>query len=69
MLETHLVSPYQMSPPSCTHRVNMVPSAGWGREMWHSGRAGSGAGSHSVIVEETEESGSEDSKEIASNMS
>ncbi|KDP26253.1 hypothetical protein JCGZ_22695 [Jatropha curcas] len=130
MLEMHLVSPYRMSPPSCTYfsiddynevcqlykaacfklakarlsdehifvsknttkkktcnayamhacnaitnfyksmpRVDMVPPAGWDRGMQHNGNVGRGAGCQPVIVEETKESGNEDSEETASNMS
>ncbi|KDP24722.1 hypothetical protein JCGZ_25713 [Jatropha curcas] len=35
MLQTHLVSPYRMSSPGCTHRVSMAPPVGrgWGLHM------------------------------------
>ncbi|KDP24669.1 hypothetical protein JCGZ_26516 [Jatropha curcas] len=69
MLEMHLVSPYRMSPTSCTHRVDMVPPIGWGQGMRRGGRAGHGAGRQLVIIEEIEESCNKDSKEMTSNMS
>ncbi|KDP37546.1 hypothetical protein JCGZ_05985 [Jatropha curcas] len=50
-------------------RVDTVPPSSQGRRMWCDGCAGHGAGCQPVIVEETEESGSEDSEETTSNMS
>ncbi|KDP23038.1 hypothetical protein JCGZ_01652 [Jatropha curcas] len=50
-------------------RVDIVPPAGQGRVMWRGWRMGRRAGHQLVIDEETEESGSEDYKETASNMS
>ncbi|KDP47179.1 hypothetical protein JCGZ_25688 [Jatropha curcas] len=51
------------------HRVSMTPLAGQDRGIQHSGRADRGAGCRPVIVEETKESGNDDSEETASNMS
>ncbi|KDP31518.1 hypothetical protein JCGZ_15418 [Jatropha curcas] len=53
----------------CVQRVSMAPSAvrGWGAQS--GGHASCGVGRRPVIVEETEESGSEDSEETESNMS
>ncbi|KDP25944.1 hypothetical protein JCGZ_22849 [Jatropha curcas] len=77
MLEIHLVSTYRMSPPGCTHvsiddynkRVDMAPPANRGRGMQSGGHAGRGAGCNLFIVEQTEESDSEDLEETASNIS
>ncbi|KDP30426.1 hypothetical protein JCGZ_16665 [Jatropha curcas] len=50
-------------------RVDMVPPAGRGRGMRHGGHTGHGAGCRPVIIEETEESGSEYSEATTSKMS
>ncbi|KDP34743.1 hypothetical protein JCGZ_11269 [Jatropha curcas] len=50
-------------------RVDMVPPAGRGRGMRRGGHAGREARCQPVIVKETEDSGSEDLKEMALNMS
>ncbi|KDP23174.1 hypothetical protein JCGZ_00085 [Jatropha curcas] len=50
-------------------RVDMVPSYGRGRGMRHGGHMDCRARCQLVIIKETEESGREDSKEMASNMS
>ncbi|KDP30135.1 hypothetical protein JCGZ_18130 [Jatropha curcas] len=43
MLKTHLVSPYRMLQPGCTHRVDMVPTASRARGVRCGGHTGSGA--------------------------
>ncbi|KDP35975.1 hypothetical protein JCGZ_10534 [Jatropha curcas] len=69
ILETHLVSPYRMSPPSCTHRASIVPlvARGWG--VQYGGHASHRVGRRPIVVKEIEKSGSEDSEDSASNMS
>ncbi|KDP30089.1 hypothetical protein JCGZ_18564 [Jatropha curcas] len=69
MLETHLLSPYRMSPPGCTHRAGMAPPASRGRQAQHGGRAGCRVRPMQVIIKEAKETSSDDSKETASNMS
>ncbi|KDP47082.1 hypothetical protein JCGZ_03890 [Jatropha curcas] len=55
--------PYRMSPPYCTHRVDIAPPAGRGQGIRCGGHAGSEAGCQPMIMEEIQESGSEDSEE------
>ncbi|KDP47115.1 hypothetical protein JCGZ_03923 [Jatropha curcas] len=67
-LEMHLMSPYWMSSPDCTHRASMVPPASRDRGTQCGGHASRGAGRRPVIVEETEEASSDDSGTTTSNM-
>ncbi|KDP22685.1 hypothetical protein JCGZ_02797 [Jatropha curcas] len=66
MLETHLVSPYRITPLGCTHRASMAPPAVRGQQFQRGELAGHGAGHRPVIVEETEESGNNNLEETAS---
>ncbi|KDP29607.1 hypothetical protein JCGZ_19134 [Jatropha curcas] len=50
-------------------RISMVPPAGHGRGIQCGRHAGHGAGRRLIIVEETEESGSDDSEETGLNLS